>query len=90
MKKTGEFPTLVEMAKMLNIGARTLRRRLAKENLSYKKILADTRRDLALQYFEYTSLTPKEIGFLLGYNSVGSFRRAFKCWTGKKLSDYNN
>jgi AraC-like DNA-binding protein len=104
VKKPGEFPTLEEMADMLKMGSRTLRRRLAKENLSYQQlrrrlakenlsyqqILADTRRDLAIQYLEHTSLTPKEIGFLLGYNSVSNFRRAFKSWTGKRLSDYKD
>ncbi|MBW2380974.1 MAG: AraC family transcriptional regulator, partial [Deltaproteobacteria bacterium] len=29
-----------------------------------------------------------EIGFLLGYASVSNFRRAFKSWTGKKLTDF--
>ena len=88
VRKPGEFPSLEEMADMLKMGSRTLRRRLAKEDISYQQILADTRRDLAIQYLQNTSLTPKEIGFLLGYNSVSNFRRAFKGWTGKKLSDY--
>ena len=72
----------------MRMGSRTLRRRLEKENLTYQQILDDTRRDLALQYLQFTALTPKEIGFLLGYNSVSNFRRAFKSWTGSKLSDY--
>ena len=46
-----------------------------------------TRQDLATQYLQNTRLTPKEIGFLLGYSSVSNFRRAFKLWTGKTLSD---
>jgi len=84
----GEFPTLEEMSRRLNMGSRTLRRRLVQENLTYQQILDETRKNLAIQYLEYTSLTPKEIGFLLGYNSVSNFRRAFKGWTGKKLTDY--
>lgn len=88
VKSPGEFPSLEQMARRLKMGSRTLRRRLVKENLTYQQILDDTRKDLAIQYLEYTSLTPKEIGFLLGYNSVSNFRRAFKGWTGKKLTDY--
>ena len=88
VKVPGEFPTLEEMSQRLKMGSRTLRRRLVKENLTYQQILDDTRKDLAIQYLENTTLTPKEIGFLLGYNSVSNFRRAFKGWTGKKLTDY--
>ncbi len=88
VEKPGEFPTLEVMAQRLKMGSRTLRRRLVKENLTYQQILDDTRKDLAIQYLEHTSLTPKEIGFLLGYNSVNNFRRAFKGWTGKRLSDF--
>jgi AraC-like DNA-binding protein len=88
VKSPGEFPSLEAMARRLKMGSRTLRRRLVKENLTYQQILDDTRKDLAIQYLEYTSLTPKEIGYLLGYNSVSNFRRAFKGWTGKKLTDY--
>lgn len=86
----GEFPTLEAMAGYLNIGSRTLRRRLAAEDLSYQMILNDTRKDLAIQYLQHTSLAPKEIGFLLGYSSVSNFRRAFKEWTNQTLSDVRN
>jgi AraC-like DNA-binding protein len=88
LKHPGEFPTLEEMSRRLNMGSRTLRRRLVQENLTYQHILDETRKDLAVQYLQHTVLTPKEIGFLLGYNSVSNFRRAFKGWTGKKLTDY--
>lgn len=88
VKTPGKFPTLEEMAASLKMGSRTLRRRLVKEELTYQQILDETRKDLAIQYLECTSLTPKEIGFLLGFNSVSNFRRAFKGWTGKKLSDF--
>ncbi len=88
VEKPGEFPKVEQMASRLRMGSRTLRRRLQKENLTYQEILDDTRRDLALQYLQFTALTPKEIGFMLGYNSVSNFRRAFKGWTGSKLSDF--
>lgn len=88
VKNPGKFPTLDEMADHLNIGSRTLRRRLVKEQITFQSILDETRRELAIQYLKYTSLTPKQIGFLLGYSSVSNFRRAFKSWTNKKLTDF--
>ncbi|NUQ48341.1 MAG: AraC family transcriptional regulator [Phycisphaerae bacterium] len=87
MNNPGNFPTLDEMARQLKMGARTLRRRLVEEGMSYQQILDQTRQDLAVQYLKHTTLTPKEIGFLLGYSSVSNFRRAFKGWTGRTLSD---
>ncbi len=88
VKHPGKFPTLEEMAEHLNIGARTLRRRLVREEITFQQILDETRRELAIQYLKYTTLTPKQIGYMLGYSSVSNFRRAFKSWTDKKLSDY--
>lgn len=88
VSRPGEFPPVDDMAELLGVKPRTLRRQLQSEEISYQQILDETRRDLALQYLEYTTLTPKEIGFLLGYNDVSNFRRAFRSWTGRKLSDY--
>ena len=84
----GEFPGFEDMAEKLAVKPRTLGRLLQDEGITYQQILDGTRKELALQYLEYTSLTPKEIGFMLGYSDVSNFRRAFKTWTGKKLSDY--
>lgn len=88
VRNPGRFPSLEEMAKRLNMGSRTLRRRLVAEKVTFQEILDDIRRELAIQYLENTALTPKEIGFLLGYSSVSNLRRAFAVWTGKRLSDY--
>lgn len=84
----GKFPSMEEMAERLCMSARTLRRQLGSADVTYQQILDDTRKGLAQQYLEHTSLTPKEIGFLLGYTNVSNFRRAFKAWTGRKVSDY--
>lgn len=88
VKNPGSFPSLDAMAAQFNLGSRTLRRRLAAEGLTYQQILDDTRCELAVQYLQHTALTPKEIGFILGYGSVSNFRRAFKAWTGHKLSEF--
>lgn len=87
-KSPGEFPSLDELSCRININQRTIRRKLMNEGLTYKQILESWRRDLALQYLENTSMAPKEIGYILGYSNVSNFRRAFKNWTGKKLSDF--
>jgi AraC-like DNA-binding protein len=82
------FENARELAIVLNISARTLRRRLIEENVTYQAILNEVKNDLAMQYLSNTKLSPKEIGYLVGYSNVSNFRRAFKVWTGKKLSDF--
>lgn len=88
LKMPGKFPTMQELAEVLNISTRTLRRRLIEENITYQAILNEVKKDLAMQYLSNTKLSPKEIGYLVGYSNVSNFRRAFKLWTGKKLSDF--
>lgn len=33
-------------------------------------------------------MTAEDIAFLLGYQEVGSFLRAFAAWTGRTVSEY--
>ena len=90
LRMPGEFPPMDEVAERLHVSPRTLRRQLASEDTTYQKIIDETRQDLAMQYLQHTSLTPKEISYLLGYTHVSNFRRAFKMWTGRKVSDYRS
>jgi len=76
----GEFPKLDAMARCLCLGARTLRRRLQELGTSYRQILDDVRRELAVEYLRTSSLTVQEIADLLGYSEVTNFRRAFMRW----------
>lgn len=84
----GKFLSMEDMAARLSLGPRTLARRLREENTSYQELVNDTRKELAIQYLSHTSLTPKEIAYLVGFSNVSNFRRAFKTWTGKKVSEY--
>ena len=69
------------VAKCLALSPRTLQRRLDEEGTTYKQVLGEVRRDLALSYIEKDTATP-DIAFLLAYNEVNSFARAFKSWEG--------
>ncbi|MCQ3971195.1 AraC family transcriptional regulator ligand-binding domain-containing protein, partial [Klebsiella pneumoniae] len=50
----GQEPDLQQIAARLQMPAWTLRRKLAEENSSYRAILNDTRRDLAMAYIRDT------------------------------------
>lgn len=84
-----KYKTLKDVAIELNLGERSIRRQLLKEDTSFQAILDEVRKELAMDYLQQTRLSPKEIGFALGYTNASNFRRAFKSWTdGGKLSDY--
>ena len=93
MRKTlisspGRLMSADEMAKYLNIGTRTLRRRLAREKTSYQKILDEVRARLASDYLKTTLLSNQEIAELLGYTEATNFRRAFIRWMGCSPGSY--
>lgn len=84
----GEFAGLDEMAARFGIAGRTLARDLMREGTSYQRIIDDARRTLACEHLQLGRLTPKQIGFLLGYRDVGNFRRAFRRWTGHTVAEF--
>ncbi len=70
------------VAHALGMSERTLQRRLREENTSYRQILDDVRRELAIRYLSSGSRSVNEITYLLGFAEPSSFTRAFRRWTG--------
>jgi AraC-like DNA-binding protein len=70
------------VARRLAVSKRTLQRRLEEEGASFRALVNRTREDLARHYLTQTTLSPGEIGFLLGFADSTSFFRAFHDWTG--------
>jgi len=70
------------IAARLGLSGRTLQRRLAAEEASFRVLMQETRQKLALHYLHGTSLPYEEISFLLGFEEPSSFFRAFREWTG--------
>jgi AraC-like DNA-binding protein len=81
-------PSADKVADALHMSPRNLQRKLADEGSSYKELLNDTRRDLALSYMRDPSYNLTEITYLLGFADTRSFNRAFKRWTGQAPSAY--
>lgn len=80
--------TLAHVASQLHLSERTLARRLEDENTSFKPLLDDLRRRLALRYVGDSDLAFSEIAFLLGFSQVAAFHRAFKRWTEQTPLEY--
>lgn len=65
-----------------------MQRKLTQEDTSFQKQLNKTRELLARNYISNTDMSSDDIAFLLGYQEVNSFLRAFSVWTGMSVSEY--
>jgi AraC-like DNA-binding protein len=77
-----------QIADRLHMSVRTLSRRLEEDGTSFRDLLNDVRKHLALRYASSTDLDLTEIAFLLGFSSSAVFHRSFKRWTGVTPRDY--
>lgn len=71
------------IARALNLSLRSMQRKLTAQGMSFRKLLDETRRQLAEQYLKDSTLSVSEIAYLLGFAEVSSFSRAFRRWTGR-------
>jgi len=86
----GHRPSMLEVARELRLSQRTLQRRLSEEAVNFQKILEEARRELAHHYLLQPTLEINEIAYLLGYEDVNSFFRAFQDWEGATPSHWRN
>jgi AraC-like DNA-binding protein len=73
--------SLQEVAKELGMSERTLRRRLADQGASYRHLMDELRRDVAISYLRETRMTVEDIAYVLGFSDPANFRQAFRRWT---------
>lgn len=69
-------------ADALAVSLRTLHRHLADEGTSFQRVKDEFRRDRAMQMLAKTAVPIATISEQLGFDSVASFHRAFRGWTG--------
>ncbi len=81
-------PTVVAVARALQMTRRTLSRRLENEGTSFADERDRARLELGLSYVADSELSLKEIAFALGFSHVESFHRAFRRWTDQTPDEY--
>jgi len=81
-------PSFDKLASALNISVRSLHRSLNKENITYRAILDEIRKYLAIQYLKKPQYSIIEIAFQIGYSDSANFTRAFKRWFKISPSKY--
>jgi len=71
-----------KLAKQLSIHVRTMNRRLLAAGTSFRKLLDETRFELARRMLKNSRLTVCQIADSLGYADSRAFTRAFRRWSG--------
>lgn len=70
-----------DVAATLHMSLRTMRRRLADEGTSYRRLCVETYGTLAEELLS-TGLTVEDVAYRMGYSGAPSFSNAFKQWRG--------
>ena len=78
------------IAHKLNLSLRNLQRKLKGEGTTFKGLIDETRKELAIEYLTTSNKPLIEIGYLLGFTESSNFSRAFRRWTGKSPLQYRN
>lgn len=87
MRLPGSARAVDDVCRALGLSRRTLQRRLKEENTSFQQ-LNHTRELITKNYLRNTTLSAEDIAYLLDYQDLNSFYRAFSLWTGKSISEY--
>jgi AraC-like DNA-binding protein len=82
------MPSMADAARSLGLSSRTLRRRLAQENLTFEEIRDDVRFTVARELLALTDLPIGDIAEALAFSTHAAFTNAFQRWSGKAPSTW--
>jgi AraC-like DNA-binding protein len=77
---SGGAPSVEETADAMGTSVRTLQRRLAAHELSYRDLVEGVRREAAETLMNDPSLSLLDVALLLGFSDQTAFNRAFRRW----------
>ena len=80
--------SLEALAHKLHMSQRNLRRHLQEQGVTYKSLLENERKRIALRHVEKQDINLEQLAELLGYHNASSFSRAFKRWFGVSPNHY--
>lgn len=76
-------PALELVAGRMGLGGRTLQRRLRELGTSYRALVDDVRREIALRELSDPTVSIAHVAFSLGFKDPSAFHHAFRRWTGR-------
>jgi AraC-like DNA-binding protein len=86
----GDFPSLEELAERTHSSTRTLKRKLAQQGTSYRKLVDSLRRERATSLLLTGDLPLEKIASMVGYSDAASLHRSFRRWFGTTPEAYRN
>jgi AraC-like DNA-binding protein len=75
--------TPAKAARRLDLGVRTLNRRLEEEGLCFSQLHDESRYSLARQLLRFTRMPVGQVASSLAYANASAFTRAFRRWSGE-------
>jgi AraC-like DNA-binding protein len=84
----GEVPSLATIASELAMSERSIQRSLTEESTSYREIVDEVRKGLALSHLSRPGTSAADVAFLLGFSEPSAFTRAFRRWTGSSPTQF--
>jgi AraC-like DNA-binding protein len=84
----GGFRSLEEVAAHVHMSARTLKRRLAAQGVTFSTLVDRARRERALALLQSSRLPIEDVAERLDYATASTFVRAFHRWTGTTPAAY--
>lgn len=81
-------PSITQIAKLMGMSERTLRRRLDAEGKSFRTVLELARRESCEAYMRDAGVSHADVALRLGFNDQSAFSRAFKVWFNQTPSQY--
>ena len=83
-----DLPSMNDVARELDISARTLARKLQTEGVTYAALLDDRRTHAAKRLLEARRSTIQQVAHAMGFADAPAFHRAFRRWTGVTPKQY--
>ena len=74
--------TLPIIAETLSTTVRTLQARLDEEEVSFREILENVRREIAVHHLRRGDMQLTQLAMVLGYSELSAFSRSFRNWYG--------
>lgn len=86
--RRGDALDAASVAEQLAVSQQTMRRRLAKQDTSFRQLSEEVRRDVAVTALVAGRESIAELAARLGYSEPSAFSRAFRGWTGSAPGAY--
>jgi AraC-like DNA-binding protein len=86
----GAVPPLSEVAADLAMSERSIQRSLSEEQTSYRQLVDEVRKSLAIEHLSRPGTSATDVAFLLGFSEPSAFTRAFRRWTGTAPTEFRS